>query len=148
MRNHPVWLDFWFLDGPFVYFHTSCVRTAKAMARLRGCTSSPEPSLVAFVISTIISWAGSNASAWLVLWCYGIAFFSDNCVSQSQQREATAENNNERLLNELCCQRRTKNQFLLQHKRLGKIFCRFMIYLGELAGIIGKLLVARESVVV
>ena len=30
-----------------------------ALARLRGCAGSPEPSLVAFVISTIISWAGS-----------------------------------------------------------------------------------------
>ena len=46
--------------GPFVYFHTSCVRTAKALARLRGCAGSPEPSLVAYVISTIISWAASN----------------------------------------------------------------------------------------
>ena len=52
-RSHPVWLDFWFLVGPFVYFHTSCMRTAKALARLCG-------SLVAYVISTIISWAGSN----------------------------------------------------------------------------------------
>ena len=48
-----------FLVGPFVYFHTSCVRTAKALARLRGCAGSPEPSLVAYVISTIISRAGS-----------------------------------------------------------------------------------------
>ena len=43
---------------PFVYFHTSCVRTAKALARLRGCAGSPEPSLVAYVISTMVSWAG------------------------------------------------------------------------------------------
>ena len=59
MRTHPVGLDVWFLFGPFVYFHTSCVRTAMALARLCGCTGSPEPSLVAYVISTIISWAGS-----------------------------------------------------------------------------------------
>ena len=59
MRSHPVGLDVWFLVGPFVYFHTSCVRTAKALARLRGCAGSPEPSLVAYVISTKISWAGS-----------------------------------------------------------------------------------------
>ena len=58
---------------PFVYIHTSCVRTAKALTRLRTCAgspepslvrlrrcaSSPEPSLVAYVIRTIISWAGS-----------------------------------------------------------------------------------------
>ena len=52
MHNHPVGLDVWFLVGHFVYFHTSCVRTAKALARLRGY-------LIAYVISTIISWAGS-----------------------------------------------------------------------------------------
>ena len=52
-------LNVWFLVRPFVYFHTSCVRTAKALARLCGCPGSPEPSLVAYVISTIISWAGS-----------------------------------------------------------------------------------------
>ena len=39
---------------------SSCVRTAKALASLRGCTGSPEPSLVAYVISTIISCAGLN----------------------------------------------------------------------------------------
>ena len=39
----------------FIYFHTSCVLTAKALARLRGCAGSPEPSLVAYVISTILS---------------------------------------------------------------------------------------------
>ena len=60
MCRHPVRLDVWFLVGPFVYFHTLCVRTAKALARLRGWTGSPEPSLVAYAISTIISWAGSN----------------------------------------------------------------------------------------
>ena len=59
MRSHPVELDVWFLVGPFVYFHTTCEQTAKALARLRGCAGSPEPSLVAYVISTIISWAGS-----------------------------------------------------------------------------------------
>ena len=59
MRSHPVGLIVWFLVGPFVYFHTSIVRTAKALARLRGCAGSPEPLLVAYVISTIISRAGS-----------------------------------------------------------------------------------------
>ena len=60
MRSHPVALDVWFIYRPFVYFHTSCLRTAKALTRLRGCAGSPEPSLIAYVISTIISWAGSN----------------------------------------------------------------------------------------
>ena len=45
--------DFW---PAFVYFHSSCVRTAKALAS----AGSPEPSLVAYVISTIISSAGSD----------------------------------------------------------------------------------------
>ena len=35
MRSYPVGLDVWVLVGPFIYFHTSCVRTAKALARLR-----------------------------------------------------------------------------------------------------------------
>ena len=59
MCSHPVGLDVWILVGPFVCFHISCVWTAKALVRLRGCAGLPEPSLVAYVISTIISWAGS-----------------------------------------------------------------------------------------
>ena len=59
MRSHPVGLDVWFLVRPFVYVHTLCVQTEKALVRLRGCAGSPEPSLVTYVISTIISWAGS-----------------------------------------------------------------------------------------
>ena len=67
MRSHPVRLDVWFLAWPFVYFYSSCVRTAKALARLRGCTASPEPSQVAYAICTIISWAGSwVVSRWLM----------------------------------------------------------------------------------
>ena len=34
MRSHSVGLDVWFL----IYCHTSCVRIAKALARLCGCT--------------------------------------------------------------------------------------------------------------
>ena len=37
MHSHPVGLNVWFSVGPFVYSHTSCVRTANALARLRGC---------------------------------------------------------------------------------------------------------------
>ena len=33
MRSHPVELDVWFLVGPFIYFHTSHVQTAKARMR-------------------------------------------------------------------------------------------------------------------
>ena len=49
MCSHPVRLDVLVLARPFVYVHTSCVRTAKVLARMRGCTDSPGPSLVAFV---------------------------------------------------------------------------------------------------
>ena len=62
MHSHPMGLDVWVWVGSFVYFHTLCVRTAKALARLCGCAGSPEPSLVAYVISSIISWAGSFAA--------------------------------------------------------------------------------------
>ena len=53
MRSHPMGLHVWPLVGLFVYFLSSCVRTAKALVRLRGCAGSPEPSLLAYVISTI-----------------------------------------------------------------------------------------------
>ena len=59
MRSHPVGLDVSLLVGSFVYFHSSCMRTVKTLARLGGCADSPEPSQVAYAIITIISWAGS-----------------------------------------------------------------------------------------
>ena len=74
MHSHPVGLDVWYLVGSFVYFHTSCVRTAKALARLRECAGSPEPSLVAYVISTIISSAGSILFSFCIqIWYLGLA---------------------------------------------------------------------------
>ena len=54
MQSHPVGLEVWFLVGSFTYFHASCVRITKTLAGLRGCVCSPEPSLVAYAISTII----------------------------------------------------------------------------------------------
>ena len=59
LRSRPMGLDVWFWVWLFIYFHTLCVRTVKALVRLRGCAGSPEPLLVAYVISTIISWAVS-----------------------------------------------------------------------------------------
>ena len=70
MCSHPVGLDVWFLVGLFVYFHTSCARTVKALARLCGCAGSPEPSLVAYAISTIISWDGSSGYLQQQLLCW------------------------------------------------------------------------------
>ena len=34
MCSHPVGLDVWLLVRPFIYFHTLCVWTAKALVRL------------------------------------------------------------------------------------------------------------------
>ena len=68
MPSHPVGLDVWFLVGPFNYFHTLCMRTAKALVRLCGWAGSPEPLLVAYVLSTIISWAGSF-DGWMLVQC-------------------------------------------------------------------------------
>ena len=59
MGSHPVGLDVWFSIGPFVYFHASCVWTAKTLASPRGCAGAHKPSLVAYVFNTITSWAGS-----------------------------------------------------------------------------------------
>ena len=55
MCSRPMGLDVYCLVGPFVYFHTLCVRIAKALVRVHGCAGSPESSLVDYVISTIIS---------------------------------------------------------------------------------------------
>ena len=49
-------MHFKFVEATF-YFYISCVRTAKALGRLRGCAGSPEHSLVAYVISSVIAWA-------------------------------------------------------------------------------------------
>ena len=74
MRSHPAGLDVWRFVWTFVYFRTSCVRTAKALARLRGCTGSPEPSLVVY-------WAGSNISVAFNLNGYGfILLWKSVCV--------------------------------------------------------------------
>ena len=45
----------WGLMSDFFYFYTLCMRKAKALARLRGFAVSPEPSMFAYAISTIIS---------------------------------------------------------------------------------------------
>ena len=59
MLSHPMGLHVWFLVGSFNYFHTSCVRTAKALVRLCAYAGLPESSLVAYAVSIIISWSGS-----------------------------------------------------------------------------------------
>ena len=59
MRSNPLGLHVWFSVRPFIYFHTLCLQTAKALVRLGGCAVSAKSSLFAYAISTIISWAGS-----------------------------------------------------------------------------------------
>ena len=58
MHSHPVGLDVWFFDRTLCLLPYFICANRKALARLRRCAGSPEPSLVACVISTIISWAG------------------------------------------------------------------------------------------
>ena len=53
--------------GSFLKISTSLLRTAKALARLRLCAGSPEPLLVAFVISTLFSCGGSIFQFFLIL---------------------------------------------------------------------------------
>ena len=74
MRSHPVGLDAWFLVRHFVYFHTSCVRTAKAVERLCRWAGSPDPSLVAYVISTMRP--KENIFVFQVSWPY-LGFWPD-----------------------------------------------------------------------
>ena len=58
MLSHPVGLDVWFLVDPL---STSILHVCeqRRLARLCECAGSPKSSLVAYVISNIISWAGS-----------------------------------------------------------------------------------------
>ena len=83
LRSHPVGLDVWVLVGPFFYFHIPCARTVKALARLRGCAGSPEPLLVTYVISTIISWAG------LLIAKFSVLFIGKVFMSYEPRHEKT-----------------------------------------------------------
>ena len=79
MPSNPWGLHIWYLIGPFVYFHTLCVRTAKALARLRRCAVSSEPSLFDYAISTISheldqmikQWIRTLFfHTWVLNWCF------------------------------------------------------------------------------
>ena len=67
--------DFW--SDPL---STSILRvwTVKALAILRRCAGSPEPSLVTYVISTIISWSGSY-----IVDCRPLPHFTNGDISIS-----------------------------------------------------------------
>ena len=49
-----IWLSVW----RFLLTHCLYERAAEVLARLRGCAGSPEPSLLAKVISTKFAWRG------------------------------------------------------------------------------------------
>ena len=49
-----IWLSVWML----LLTHCLYERAAKVLARLRGCAGSPEPSLLAYAISTKFAWRG------------------------------------------------------------------------------------------
>ena len=51
-----IWLSVW----RFLLAHCLYERAAKVLARLCGCAGSPEPSLLAYVISTKFAWRGPN----------------------------------------------------------------------------------------
>ena len=65
----------------FSYFHTSCVRRAKALARLRGCACSPEPLLVAYVAGTISSYKLAH-----------VRVASDRCFENKENRTKDKRN--------------------------------------------------------
>ena len=59
-----IWLSAW----RFLLTHCLDERAAEVLARLRGCAGSPEPSLLAWAISTKFAWRGPfsiSQSSWL-----------------------------------------------------------------------------------
>ena len=58
-RSHPGRLDVWLLVWPFVYFHTSCARTAKALAKLRR---------LAWAFTGRLCDKYHNPVSWLIYW--------------------------------------------------------------------------------
>ena len=72
-----IWLSVW----RFLLTHCLYQRAAEFLARLRGCAGSPEPSLLAYAISTKFAWRGTiflfpywpvvrSCSIFIVLWCH------------------------------------------------------------------------------
>ena len=51
-----IWLSVW----KFLLTHCLYERAAEVLARLRECAGSPEPSLLAYTISTKFAWRGPN----------------------------------------------------------------------------------------
>ena len=62
MRSPLNWLDILLFVWSFLMENTIFLRTIKALARLRLCAVSPEPLLVALMISALLSCANSILS--------------------------------------------------------------------------------------
>ena len=58
MPSHSEGPGIWFSVWRFLLTHCLYERAAKVLARLRECAGSPEPSLLAFAISTKFAWRG------------------------------------------------------------------------------------------
>ena len=67
---------------PFVYFHTSCVRTAKALGRLRGCAGLPESLLIAYVL---MSWLILTLLLWQNM-AWGLTYF-DQFIKKKKKKK-------------------------------------------------------------
>ena len=70
MRSNPLGLHVWFLVRPFVYFHTVCVRTAKALARLRGCLCDKYYNLMCWLINHFLVLSLSEDILSPLMLCY------------------------------------------------------------------------------
>ena len=56
--KYHMYADLQLFVGSFLCFHILCVQTAKTLVRLPGCAGSLEPSLCAYVISTLFLMEG------------------------------------------------------------------------------------------
>ena len=58
MLNHSEWPGIWLSVWRLLLTHCLYERAAEVLARPRGCAGSPEPSLLAYAISTKFAWRG------------------------------------------------------------------------------------------
>ena len=89
MRSHPVGLDVWFLVGPFVFFHSSCGRTAKALARLRGCLMNCKFWLTARHANLHVHFTLTHAFYWpaVALWLFQFCWQTEQGKQWSSEKE-------------------------------------------------------------
>ena len=84
MRRHPV--DIWFSVGPYVYFQISCVRTAKALARLRGLCDKYHNLIAISEGLMLLVWnankGGGRGKSVLIFLLSGSSFFRNPKIKQ------------------------------------------------------------------